>query len=177
MNVYGYAGGNPFKDIDPLGLYTAVQVTLPDGTPYIPMTQVKNPAQASAFGEPEGTCVAIPVPPGMDPQAEVGRWLNEGQYYDPFSLNLNFGQYWGDPAQNYKSVPGLGPMFDAYANFEYGATGAAAGFSLPYLQVAAPIGKWQLPFTNNPINVNDIGSGYSAVQHGGTIGTTEWTPP
>jgi hypothetical protein len=66
-------------------------------------------------------------------------------------------------------------MFDAYANFEYGATGNAAGFTLPWLQFWAKTGK--LAITNDPINVNDIANGYNVIAAGGTLGETDWTPP
>jgi len=61
-------------------------------------------------------------------------------------------------------------IFDAYGNFEFGATGAAAGFSLLTLQVAADVLHGG---TNDPINQTDIQSGFVAIEKGGKLSTTE----
>ena len=64
-------------------------------------------------------------------------------------------------------------LYDAYGNFEYGATGAAAGFSCSLLQFAANVlhkGK------NNPINTADIQTGYNVISNGGTLGIINYTP-
>jgi hypothetical protein len=86
------------------------------------MTAVKNPAQAKAFRLPVGTPIAIAVPPGIDPQGLVSQW--ECAF---FKVPAPFGWFWryGGP-NDYKL---LSPLFDAFGNFEYGATGAAAGYS------------------------------------------------
>jgi hypothetical protein len=109
-----------------MGLYPVVVVTTSGGTQYTPMTQVKNPAQAQKLGLPVGTPVPIAVPPGIDPQAAVNQFKNS---WDP--TPLSFYEYWKDPSHNYKKT---NPMYDAYGNFSYGATGAADGFSCKQLQ-------------------------------------------
>ena len=65
-------------------------------------------------------------------------------------------------------------MYDAYGNFEYGATGRAAGYELSFLQFAADLLH---NFQNNPINTNDINSGFNAINNGGTLGTIDYTQP
>jgi hypothetical protein len=154
-------------------LYPAILVTLKNGTSYIPMTKVKNKYQAKAFGLPIGTCVAIAVPIEVNPQGDVNEWRTTGNNSSFISLNKQFKQFWGAPAQDYKVVDG--PMYDAYGNFEFGATGAAAGFNLGYLQLAADIAKGT--WSNNPINYADINSGYYAITSGGTLSVKDWTPP
>jgi RHS repeat-associated protein len=166
-STYAYVRGNPISLIDPFGLYPAIEVTLPNGTSYIPMTTVKNPAQAAAYGLPVGTATAIATPPGANPQGDVNCWAN--------AKDKGFGafkNYWADPAHNYKVVNG--PMYDAYGNFEFGATGEAAGFPLWILQGAA---DYLHNGTNNPINTNDINSGFNAIAAGGKLSIIDYNPP
>jgi RHS repeat-associated protein len=166
-STYGYVGGNPISAIDPFGLYPAIEVTLPNGTTYIPMTIVKNPAQAAAYGLPVGAATAIATPPGANPQGDVSCWANAKD-----KSFRAFKNYWADPAHNYKVVNG--PMYDAYGNFEFGATGAAAGFPLLILQGAADyLHNWN----NNPINTTDINSGFNAIAAGGRLSIIDYNPP
>ena len=157
--IYAYVNGNPVSLTDPFGLYPAVQVNLPDGTSYIPMSVVKNPAQAAAFRLPVGAPIAIAVPPGQNPQGDVDCWKN-----GVVRGRDAFKQYWSDPKHNYKA--GGHPQYDAYGNFMFGATGASAGYWISTLQEA---GEYLHGFNNNPINVQDIQSGYSAIANGGQI--------
>jgi hypothetical protein len=131
------------------------------------MTTVKNPAQAAAYGLPVGATTAIATPPGANPQGDVNCWAN--------AKDKGFGafkNYWADPAHNYKVVNG--PMYDAYGNFEFGATGSAAGFPLLIIQGAADyLHNWN----NNPINTNDINSGFNAIAAGGKLSIIDYNPP
>ena len=62
----------------------------------------------------------------------------------------------------------------AYGNFEYGATGAAAGYPSSLL---TGIGDLNHGGSNYPINTNDIQSGYNAISNGGTLNVKDWQPP
>ncbi|WP_213739143.1 polymorphic toxin type 44 domain-containing protein [Bradyrhizobium sp. dw_411] len=61
-------------------------------------------------------------------------------------------------------------MYDAFGNFEYGATGAAAGYSNRTL---TGMGDLLHGGTNNPINTQDITSGANAINNGGTLSTID----
>lgn len=67
-------------------------------------------------------------------------------------------------------------QYDAYGNFAYGATGAASGYSSSTLALMGDITHPNQGFVNNPINSQDIQSGYNAISSGGTLGTVEYTP-
>ena len=131
------------------------------------MTTVKNSAQAASYGIPIGTATAIAVPAGQDPQAEVNSWANT-------SMNgpVPFAFYWrpGGP-HDYKLID---PMFDAYGNFQYGATGAAAKYSCETL---TGMGDRLHGGHNNPINTRDIQSGFNAIYSGGTLSIIDYNPP
>jgi uncharacterized protein RhaS with RHS repeats len=70
---YAYVANDHLNATDPLGLYSTLVVTLPNGTQYMPMTTVKNSAQAAAtsYGVPVGTDVPIAVSPDVNPQTMV----------------------------------------------------------------------------------------------------------
>jgi hypothetical protein len=79
---------------------------------------------------------------------------------------LYFDDFWSNPNNDYKK---LSPIYDAFGNCEYGATGAESGFPLAILQVA---GELKHPgWKNNPINKADIASGYRAISNGGSLST------
>jgi len=83
-----------------------------------------------------------------------------------------FGAYWASPLRDYKG--NYGDMFDAYGNFEYGATGAADQISSSTLTgVADMLHLW----SNSPINTTDILSGFNAIAQGGTLGIIDYNPP
>jgi uncharacterized protein RhaS with RHS repeats len=169
-STYAYAFGNPLSTIDPFGLYPALQVTLPNGSTYFPMTAIKNSQQAKAYGLSKCAHTAIAVPPGANPQQLVNAFGSV-----PNGNNIGFATFWRPYGPNdYKNVPGLGPMFDAYGNFEYGATGEAAGYSL---NVLTGMGDLLHGGSNNPINTTDITSGFNAVATGGKLGVADYTPP
>jgi len=64
-------------------------------------------------------------------------------------------------------------LYDAFGNFEYGATGAAAGFPNAILQDAADAFHGG---HNDPINTRDIQAGFDAMSNGGTLGTVDYNP-
>jgi len=144
-NIIIYAGNNAYRFIDPLGLFLAIQVTLPNGNVYVPQTFIKNPAQAKSFGLPIGSPVAIAVPSGVDPQTLVNQWGNGSNY----NGSPKFAWFWRPGGPNdYKLT---NPMYDAFGNFEYGATGAAASFACDRLTGA---GDFLHGGQNNQINTN-----------------------
>jgi len=132
------------------------------------MTIVKNPAQQAASGLPVGTSMAIAVPPGANPQAEVDCWKNASDR----GLDA-FKQYWSNPKRNYK-VANTSAMYDAYGNFMYGATGAADYLDLVLLQLVA---QYLHNWNNDPINSRDIMNGYDAVPEGGRLSIVDYNPP
>ena len=67
------------------------------------------------------------------------------------------------PGDNYKRTS---PIYDAFGNFAYGATGAAAGFEYSTLQTVAELLHRN---HNDPINHQDIKSGFDAIEGGGTL--------
>jgi hypothetical protein len=67
-----------------------------------------------------------------------------------------------------------GPMYDAYGNFAYGATGEAANIPLALLQFVA---QAKHNFNNDPINSTDINSGFNAIAAGGTLTIIDYNPP
>jgi hypothetical protein len=151
-------------------LYPAIEITLPDGTKYIPMTIIKNVQQAKAYGLNQCDNTAIAVPAGVNPQQLVDAFGSV-----PNGDNIGFALYWRPFGSNdYKNVPGLGPMYDAFGNFEYGATGEARGYSLSTL---TGMGDLLHGGSNYPINTSDITSGYNAIAAGGTLGTIDYNPP
>jgi len=158
-NLYAYVGNDPLNAVDPWGLYPVVLVTWLSGAQYVPMTNVKNSAQAASYGQPIGTSVPIAVPPTMDPQAPVNFWRST-------MLNgpIPFAYYWRPGGPNDYKLQN--PMYDAFGNFEYGATGAAVGYSNGTL---TGMGDLLHRGTNNPINTQDILSGANAINSGGTL--------
>jgi RHS repeat-associated protein len=168
VNFYAYAQNNPINANDPYGFYPVVMVTLPNGSQYTPTTWVKNSTQAMSLNLPVGTSVPIAVPPGKDPQAMVDTWKSKS----PLDA-IEFAWTWRPRGDNdYKQGPG-NSKYDAYGNFEYGATGAAAGFSS---NVLVGMGDLLHNGNNNPINTHDIESGSFAISNGGKLSTTDYAP-
>ena len=163
------------KELEAVGLapsgfvYSVVYVTSsrksPFG-PYEPQTKVKWSGQADKFGLPIGTSIHIPIPPGVDPQTLVNDWATHS--YVPAVTTGQFGYFWRPGGPNdYKLIS---PIYDAFGNFEFGATGAAAGFSYSTLQTFADgLAEGLHGNRNDPINHNDIKSGYDAIAKGGTL--------
>ena len=151
-----------------------LQVKKPDGSVAIVKTKVKTQEQADLLGVPVGTEVPVFVPPGKDPQAMVDEWRKKTK--DP----LDFAVTWRPGGANdYKKKDPTTAIYDAYGNFEYGATGAAYGFSRAEI-VGAGEGDARLLHhaPNNPINRADIEAGHDAVSHGGKLQTApyKWSP-
>lgn len=142
------------------GNYQAMQVTYTDSEghqlTYMPITRVKNQAQANRLGVPVGSVAPIIVPPGQDPQGMINQW---GSNILPHPID--FANTWKPGGPNdYKLIS---PIYDAYGNFEYGATGTAGGFSNTTLQGMADLLHGG---TNNPINTQDIQSGGHGTRQG-----------
>jgi hypothetical protein len=130
----------------------------------MPVTIVKNQAQATQLGVPIGSIAPIIVPAGQDPQGMINDWSTS-------SLSNNSAEFaitWRPGGPNdYKSAnPPSSSIYDAYGNFEYGATGAANGYSSGTL---TGMGNALHGGSNNPINTTDINSGFNAVNNGGVI--------
>jgi RHS repeat-associated protein len=151
-------------------LYHVVVVTLPTGSTYEPLSKVKNSDQAVIAGVAVNTPIRIAVPPGIDPQTMVDQWNSGSVWSSRSALNprtwLAFKKFWSDPNNNFKNQK---KIFDAFGNFELGATGAAAFFGLPILEAEADRLHGG---TNDPINRADIQSGFEAIEKGGKLSTT-----
>jgi RHS repeat-associated protein len=186
-NGYNYANQNPTKYIDTLGLYAALQVTLPNGVPTFAITTIKNSAQAQAYKDAEvngpitvgSTTVPIAVPSGADPQALVKEWSAARALTTiaPTLTYANFAAFWipGGP-HDYKNAPPRS-LYDAFGNFEYGATGTAAGLTCSVLQGAGEgLSLAKYGELNDPINATDIQSGIDAVSQGGTLSVNDYSP-
>jgi len=152
-------------------LYHVVVVTLPTGSTYEPLSKVKNPDQAVIAGVAVNTPIRIAVPPGIDPQTMVDQWSSGSIWSFRSALNprtwFAFKKFWSNPDNNYKDK--YGKIYDACANFELGATGAAAFIGLPILEAEADRLHGG---TNDPINRADIQSGFEAIDKGGKLSTT-----
>jgi RHS repeat-associated protein len=186
MAVYSAVFRDTLNIIQPLGLsatmapYPVVVVTLPNGTQYTPETKVKDADQAGILGLPRYTLIRIPVPVDVNPQGLVDMWANAR-----LSDNIvSFLYFWHQGGPHDYKDPKNGrrnsAIYDAFGNFEFGATGCAAGFDLSTLEfageVAHPSGGWRPPhlqFQNDPINEADIGSGYNAIASGGKLSVEE----
>jgi RHS repeat-associated protein len=154
------------SDIRSLGLSPALQalvVTLPSGEQYMPMTTIKNISQAQILGRfVVVSTVPIFVPPGENPQGTINFW-SKTTYPDNL---VSFGLAFMPKGPNDFKF-NISPIYDAYGNFLYGASGQAAGMTASLLQAMAaaihPGGQ------NDPINVYDIQQGIDAVGMGGTM--------
>jgi len=142
-------------------MYPVVVVSTGIST-YTPWSQVKNQKQAQMAGLPVGMPIRIAVPDRIDPQAVVSQWRSSTSAN--FLTWARFAAFWSASENNYKVFDGA--IYDAFGNFEYGATGAAAGFGLDDLLRA---GQVLHGGTNNPINETDITSGFDAIIGGGTL--------
>src|SRR5208282_996876 len=129
---------------------------------YTPMTEVKNQKQADESGVAQGFPIPIVVPDLVDPQSLVDQWRGPGP---PAAFtNIRFAWFWrpGGP-HDYKKQYAL---WDAFGNFGFGATGAAAGYDLETLAGVAQ----GLKFGNNSLtNQGDIAEGFEAITNGGRL--------
>ena len=139
----------------------AVVVTSPTGVQYMPTTWIKNSAQAEVLRRSVFSRVPIFVPPGQNPQATINRWSrttfpsNLQSFYNAFnpwtgSMNFKLGN----------------PIFDAYGNWIYGASGQAGGIPASLLQ---GVGHAVHGGLNDPVNVFDIQLGIDAAMISGTV--------
>jgi len=151
----------------------ALAVKKPDGSVVIVMTKVKTQEQADLLGVPIGTDVPIFVPPDVDPQAMVDQWSRPTE-----KSPIDFYETWKPGGPNdYKKR--FGAIYDAYGNFEYGATGAAYGFTKAEIEGGGEMAAfYQHHAFNNPINRADIGAGHSVISGGGKLLTIpyKWIP-
>jgi hypothetical protein len=140
-------------------LFQLLVVTTPTGT-YMPVTKVKNSQQAATAQVPVDTPIYIAVPNYVDPQFAVNFWKSH-----PFLLYpQEFKHYWQAKVHDYKLHNAI---YDAFGNFEYGATGRAAGVSQRMLQYEGA--HVHAGGVIDPININDINSGFNAIKNFGTL--------
>jgi RHS repeat-associated protein len=134
INHYAYAGNDPILFVDPMGL---------------------SPASG------RGTCIGCPPPPPAPDGADVDQNIqfvqelntvpNPGSYTAWFLLICCSTSPW-----NYKSQ---GAQYDAFGNFNFGATGAALGIPDDVLLRGAGLAKWpQLPHDENGNDYDNNGN-------------------
>jgi hypothetical protein len=87
-------------------------------------------------------------------------------------LAIPFAAYWRPGGPNDYKLKNA--MYDAYGNFAYGATGAAAGYSCGDL---TGMGDLLHGGSNNPINTSDIVSGFNAINNGGNLSVIDYNSP
>jgi hypothetical protein len=159
--------------------FPVVVVTMPNGTQYLPETKVKDSDQQNIVGAAIGTPIYIAVPQGVVPQELVDTWTynKKGKRETGQSIDA-FLDFWrpGGP-HDYKSLnPPSSEIYDAFGNFEFGASAYPAGFTLEQIlwwgDRAHPSGQHWFG-ENNPINSADITSGYNATKNGGKLSTEQ----
>ena len=170
MSVLSAAFQSVLNKIEPLGLpataapYRVVVVTSKNGTSYEPKTKVKDDAQSGILGLPIGTPIHIPVPLNINPQGLVDTWAQSPSVLqDPA-----FFWFWRPGGPNDYKIK-ISQIFDAFGNFEYGATGAGRGMYYSTLQTGGDAGHPKSFFQNSAINRADIKSGFDAISQGGKL--------
>jgi RHS repeat-associated protein len=155
-NLYGYVQESPTNSADPVGL--CGNKPCPPVPPSPPGASVNNNIQATMQ---VGANSLVPTD-GVDPQVAAIWWIS----------NVSPGGDW-----DYKRS---GPEYDQFGNFNYGATGAAAGIPESTLLWAAGVVKWAkmggndpwgspwggAPWGNEPDKQNDIANGYQYFENG-----------
>jgi hypothetical protein len=152
---------------------SALAMKKPDGSAVIVMTKIKTQEQADLLGVTVGADVPIFVPPGKDPQAMVDLWHRR-----KLKTPIDFYEAWKPGGPNdYKKK--INPIYDSYGNFEYGAAGAAYGFTRGDITGMGEIAAlYRHHALNNPINRADIAAGYDVISGGGKLLTIpyKWVP-
>ncbi len=144
----------------------AVIVTLPGGEQYMPMTTIKNAAQARVLGRFIGSPVPIFVPPGVNPQAIINRWAIQSASVPSTSGDSLASFYYAFRPGGPYDFKLINPIFDASGNFIYGASATSAGYPSSVVQGIPQLMKGG---QNDPVNIYDIQSGIDAMMMGGTI--------
>jgi hypothetical protein len=156
--------------------YPVVVVTMKNGTQYLPETKVKDDDQQNIVGAIIGTPIYIAVPLGVDPQALVDTWTyNKHGKKETGQSIVAFLDCWkpGGP-HDYKSLNRpSSEIYDAFGNFEFGASGCGAGFDLGNLLWWGDKAHGGINGKHDPINSADITSGYNSIKDGGTLGIEE----
>jgi hypothetical protein len=147
-------------------------VTTEDGTQYMPITRVKNQAQANALGAgvSVGSIIPIIAPPnGTD---IINRLMAQAGQLDTIAFK-NTWKNTSDNPNNFKlSLLPIG-LYDQFANFVYGASAEAGGYPLWLTQWAGAYGRnGSLTGNNLPVNERGIESGYNAAEAGATYTLT-----
>lgn len=114
INLFAYAANNPTNLIDPLGL-------------------IEDKCKTEPF-DPCAHLLPPHIPPGVDIQSNIALAESMGKG-DPYFMPAWFySQVQNKGPWDYKQ---FGPQYQEFGNFNYGATGTAAGFSKQALQRGA----------------------------------------
>jgi hypothetical protein len=144
-------------------------VTTSDGHQYMPITRVKNEAQAKVLGLKVGDIIPVMAPQnGADIMSNLVAQAGKLNVFEPIAFK-NMWRNTSDNPNNFKISLQPTSLYDQFGNFAYGATAEVVGYPLWFTQRAGAYGRnGSLTNDNLPINQRDIASGYNAARAGGT---------
>ena len=135
----------------------------------MPITQVKNQAQADLLGLKVGDTIPVIVPAnGGDIMSNLMSQAGKMNVFDASDFK-NMWKNTTDNPNNFKVSLQPTSLYDQFGNFAYGATASQVGYPLWFTQWAGAYGRnGSLTGDNLPINKSDIANGYNSAKTGTT---------